>query len=122
MNKAMTPAGTEDIAVASEAVVYTQSFPLFDVDERIGIKIKAGGTGTKKVLVELEESDVRPTTEGTADSDYTEPDSLSDVALLDNTDLHIVEATPVLLQYGRFKLTGQAGNDASTTVAINVSR
>lgn len=122
INAVMTPSGTEDIAVASTATVYTQSFPIFDVDEKFGVKIKAGGAGTKDVLVELEESDVRPATEGSADSDYTEPDGMADVANLVDTDLHITEVMPVLKMYARFKLTGQGSNAATTTVTIGVSR
>ena len=122
MNKVLTATGVEAIPVAGVVTVYSESFPLFDVEKAFGVKILAGGTGTKKVLVELEESNARPSTEGSADSDYVEADSVPDVALLTDTDLHIVEVEPILRMYGRLKLTGQSTNDASTTVTVSISR
>jgi len=116
-----TAAGTAAIPVASTATVYTPSFPLYGADA-FGVSLLAASDNDVDVKVELEEGMERPATEEAASASWVEPDGLADIALLSDEVLHIVQVTPVPAKYGRFKLTGQGTNDATTTVTINLFR
>ena len=113
-----TAAGVSPIPVASAGTVYTPAFVL-GFAESFGVGLLATSDGTVDVLVELEESMTEPTSEA-ADVDCVEPDGFADVLNLTNELMHIKQITPVPAKYGRFKLTGQGANHASTTVRIEL--
>lgn len=111
-------AGTSPIPVAGTATVYTPAFVL-GFAEAFGVGLLAASDGVVDVLVELEECMSVPTNEA-ADTDCVEPEGFPDVMNLTDEVMHIKQITPVPAKYGRFKLTGQGSNDASTTVRIEL--
>lgn len=111
--------GTTSIAVVSDQSIYTASFPM-DKSDVFGVWLKAtSASSTPSITVELQESYRLPTTEGAADSNYVEPDGFSDIftALADEV-AHVTTLSPVPMPYGRYKITGGAGNPADTVVTI----
>ena len=121
VTRIMKADGTDPIPVASTNTVYTPVFELH-AGEAFGVAMKAVVTsGTPDVKVELEESMELPTSEA-ADTDMVEPDGFPDVFNLTDQLVHIKQITPVPAKYGRFKLTGQGMNPASTTVRIDLFR
>lgn len=113
----LTAAGSEDIAVASTAVVYTRAIRLL-FGEYFSLKYKAvSATGSPSVKIEFEESDRAPETEGAADAHYVEPESLNDIeADLTSETWHIKSFSPPVAIYGRLKITGSGSNPADTIV------
>lgn len=111
------------IAVASSdnvTVVYSNSFPL-----RRGVifgwEVKLGGTGTKAVKIELEQGNIRPVTEGLSDSAWVVPDNKTGNPMfvdVTDTNTHHAAYAPNPSAFGRLKITGLTGNDASTTLAV----
>jgi len=130
---AETPAGTvvdivqitdtDGIAVASTATVYSNSFPL-PRQASFGVLLRIASSGTVDVLVELEQSNIRPTTEGSADTtNYAEAqdvdgDAISAIATITDEVMHVVNFAPVATGFARLKITGQGSNDASTVIAV----
>lgn len=111
---------TKDIAVASTAVVYTRSFPLYWATF-FGIWVRAtSATGTPDVMIELQESYKEPTTEGSAEASlWVEPDGFANVFdSIADENAHIKTITPVPMKYGRYKITGNAANPADSIVNI----
>lgn len=115
----VTPIGQIAVALADSVTpAYSNSFPL----RRgciMGWEIQLGGTGTKAVKVELEQSNVRPAVEGTADVNWVIPDNKVATPLYaDITDVlkHQVAYAPNPTGFGRLKFTGLVGNDPSTVV------
>lgn len=105
------------IPIAATATVYSQSF-LLGSSENYSLKYKAASSGTVNLKIELEVSDVLPTTEGSADAtNYVVPENFADVeSALADENLHIKNIAPPVAKYGRLKITGGAGNDNSTTL------
>lgn len=111
---------TSPIPVATTGTIYTPAFRLEGVE---GVEIIAASTGVVDVLVKLETSNVLPTTEEAADSEYTVPDGFADVMNVTDETKHSRElGAPKGDKYGRFKLIGQGSNDASTTLRIRIAR
>lgn len=111
---------TTDIAVASTATVYTKAFKL-ELAEKFALQYQATSPGTVSIKIELEHANVLPTTEGSADDNYVEPDGYSDIVSDVTTEtVHIIAVAPVVSRYGRFKLTGQGANHASTTIDLKL--
>ena len=106
---------------AHSATIYSHSFDLTR-STFFGVMMTAAGT-TVKMVVELEVSDVRPTTEGAADTvNYAVPDNMPEVNDdLADTNLFITSMSPPAFQYGRFKIKTGAGNTADTTINIKLS-
>jgi len=113
-----TSSDSTTLAVASTATVYTKSFPL-PYGGSFGVSAKAASSGTINVKVELEESYRLPINEGSADDYWVVPTGISDVftSVANSTQLHKA-LSPIVMRYGRFKLTGVASNDASTTLTM----
>jgi len=110
---------TEPIPVASTGVVYTPSFPLYGADA-FGVALKCASVGDIDVKVELEVGMERPATEESADDDWAEADGTADVAIITDTDPHPIQMTPVPSRYGRYKMTGQGSNHATTTIRMDL--
>jgi hypothetical protein len=69
--------------------------------------------------VELQESYTAPSTEGSSDSNFAEPDGMDDIfATLGDQNAHIKTITPVPMSFGRYKITGIGANPADTTLQI----
>lgn len=109
------------IAIASTAVVYSHSF-IFGSSENFALKYQATSSGTVNLKIELEISDVAPTTEGSADAtNYAVPANFADIeSALADENLHIKNIAPPVAKYGRLKITGGSGNDASTTLTATL--
>jgi len=120
--KVVTSAGSANIAVVSDAVVYTKSFPLYK-GEHFGVWARATSvTGTPNVKIELEQSWTTPTVEGSAETTlWVIPAGKDPIfsAIADEL-AQIATVTPVPMAYGRYKITGltEAANPADTIVTI----
>ena len=121
----VTAADATDIAIASTATVYTKAFKI-SFGDYFSLDYKASSTsGTPDVKIELEESIGAnlPATEGSADSNYVEPESMSDIeANLTTETWHKKAITPVVGIYARLKITGNVGNPADTIVNAKINR
>jgi len=118
----LTSADSASIAVAATAVIYTRSFKLAFADF-FCVSYKATGTAPD-VLIELEQGVDRPTTEGSSDTAWVEPENMANIETnLTTTTWHHKNLSPVTLPYARFKITGNAGNHATDTVlTMKISR
>lgn len=110
----------ETLAVASQAVVYTNHFsmPLHQENPTFSFEYKATSGGNVALKFELEQSNYAPATAGAADDWWCKPDDC--LEFNDNlTDelLHIKAYPPAPTLFGRFKITGLALNDASTVIS-----
>lgn len=112
-------AGISLVINGSGSVVYGASFPVPDA-ALMGWWIQFDSPGVVAVKVELEQGLDRPATEGSADTGYVVPDSITTemFANIDDEDLHATAYSPVVSKYARLKLTGLAGNNAATELAI----
>ena len=112
-------AGT--IAIASTAVVWTRSFPLF-LANYFGVFIKASSaTGTPDIKVELEESPIEllSTEQGLTNGNWVEPDGADDIVSQINDEVaHIFTVEPTPMPMGRYKITGINANPADTLVTM----
>ena len=114
-----TAAGSSSIAVASTATVYTKSFEFGNDYKYFSAWYKATSDGTVNLKIELQQSYKRPTTEGAADVDWTviEDTGVLESALADEL-AHTDRVFWKPMRFGRFKITGGTGNDASTIIKI----
>ena len=110
---------TDSIAIAGVVTVYTHSFPLFSANY-FGLWILPSSvTGTANLKIELEESWTEPTTEGSSDANWVEPEGFDDVFSAVNDDLaHVKTIAPVPMSFGRYKITGLAGNPADALISM----
>lgn len=109
---------TTPIPVASDATVYTPHFNLYG-GEAFGVTLLAASDGDVNLKIELEEGMSIPTLEA-ADTNCVEPEGFPDIAVIEDELAHIVQITPVPAKYGRFKITGQSTNHATTTLRIDL--
>lgn len=111
--------GKTAIAVASQAVVYTKA-TLTAWSEYFGLAYKAvSSNGTPDVTIQIEESWVLPSTEGSSDSNWVIPVSMSDVHTNLTAETYQIKTISLVpMPYLRFKITGNAGNNADTIVTI----
>ena len=110
--------GSTTIAINADEIIYTGSFPLNRSDV-FGIWAKATSVaGTPSLTIELQESYRKPATEGTADTNYVEPDSFSDVMTISDENAHVDVVAPAPMMYGRYKITGGATNPSDTVLTI----
>jgi len=115
--KVQTAALLETIAVASTATVYTKSFEI-ESGISFGVSVLATSAGTIDVQVDIEQSFDAPINEGSADYTYAIPDSTSAIMTVSAATIRHAVVNPTPLKKLRFKLTGGASNDASTTLQI----
>lgn len=109
------------VPVATTATVYTRSV-LMGSGENYALKYIAASAGTVLLKIELEVSDVVPTTEGSADAvNYCVPANFADIeSALADENLHYKNIAPPVSKYCRLKITGGATNDASTTLTATL--
>jgi len=109
--------GSIDVSGTSGSV-YTQSFPL-PRNATFCFKLKAVSAGAVKLVIELEQSNVRPTTEKAVDAtNWAVPDSSSEIiADLTDTNTHFVAFSPAATNFARLKITKVATNAATDMVA-----
>ena len=106
--------GVDDIAVGGEStVIYTESIPCFR-GMSCSIEVKFSGT-TVRTKVELEQSNVPVTTEGSASDDFVVPDGAAELKdAITGTDTLIKAYAPAATAYMRLKITGNTSNGANT--------
>ncbi len=111
------------VPIVSAETVYTSSF-LMGSAEHYTLKRKATSGGTVGLKIELEISDVRPTTEGAVDTtNYAVPKNFADVESdLTDENLGYNNISPPPCVYGRFKITGSGSNAATTTITMTLMK
>uniref|UniRef100_A0A6H1ZNV5 Uncharacterized protein n=1 Tax=viral metagenome TaxID=1070528 RepID=A0A6H1ZNV5_9ZZZZ len=122
VQKVLLSTESASIAVASTAVVYTKAMKLAFGDY-FALSYKAvSAAGSPDVKIELEQSYELPTTEGSSDAEWVEPENMADIEtnLTVETQKH-KSLSPIPLPYGRFKITGNAGNAADTILTMFLS-
>lgn len=111
--------GSTSIAVASTATVYTKAFKLAYA-EYFSLFYKATSDGTVNAKLEIEECWELPSTEGSQDDDFVVPEGMSIIDTVTDETQHCKSLSPIVAEYARLKITGLAGNDASTTFRIRL--
>lgn len=108
------------IAVASTGVAYGKSFPIFR-GCTYSFDVQFDSSGTVGVTVELEQSDVRPDTEGAVDTKYVVPDNktVPMFSAIANKLRHNVAYTPNATAFARLRYTGVGSNHSSTTATMS---
>ncbi len=107
------------IIIPSTTTVYSRAFRL-NYGQAFGVWLQAAnGSGTANMKVQLEQSYIAPTTEGSADANYVIGDGVADVySNLNDTTAHIKTLSPVPMKYARFKITGLGSNPADASITI----
>lgn len=111
------------IAVATTAVVYTQSFPLRR-GMTFGWEIKMSSSGVCTVTIELEQANQPPTTELAQDDAFVIPanktgaNGMFPAGTIITTNTYNVAYSPNASALGRLKITGTGSNDATTALAV----
>jgi hypothetical protein len=111
-----TSVGSNTIAVASAASVYTKSFPMANA-EYVSAFYKASSDGTVAVTIYFEQSYTKPTTEGAVDSLWATTDTLTAVT---DENAHVEDVDKEIMPYGRFHVVGGATNDSTTALSMKV--
>ncbi len=119
----LTSADSTDIAVAGAVTVYTKVFKLA-FGEYFCLSYKATvSAGAPDLKIELQQSFQEPTTEGATDSNWVEPENMADIETSLTTETyHHKSLSPVTLPFARLKITGAAGNAASTVLNAKISQ
>jgi len=107
------------LAVASSAVVYTHSVPMPRQAAFVWV-VRFDSPGAVNAKIDLEQSDVRPETEGAVDTQYVVPDggAVITAGIVDEL-VHRIGFAPKVAGYCRLKITGLGTgtpNDAGTTL------
>ncbi len=108
--------GVAFAAVGTTDVFYSECFPVEDATYSFEYLFTSGGN--VKVKVQLEQSNVLPETEGSADGNFVVPDGALELddECADEV-VHIKAYAPAATLYARVKVTGLATNDASTVLS-----
>ena len=110
---------SETIAIASTATIYTYTFSLL-YKENFSLILTATSDGSVQIGVWLETSDVLPTTQGSADDNWTVEENASVLIDITDEDRHHVPLSPIVAPIGRLKVIGAGANDATTTLAAKL--
>ena len=122
VDKILSSSEGENIAIASAAVVYTKAFRM-DKGEYFALFYKATSAGTPGLKIELETSWTLPATEGAADDNFVEAESLTDIeADLTTKTWHHKAITPPVCKYARLKITGSGTNPADTVLNAKIAQ
>lgn len=118
----LTSDHVKDIPIVSNATVYTKAWK-WGEGEYFAVDYKGSSSGTVGLLIELEQSNVPPATEGSSDGNYVVAENQQDIeADLSDKTQHIKKLSPVVSVYGRLKITGSGSNDATTTLRAKLAR
>ena len=78
--------------------------------------------GAPELKIEMEQSWVKPTTEGSTDANWVVPESAADVdTTLTDENWHVASISPVAAPFIRFKISATGTNHASATLQIKLS-
>lgn len=118
----LTLAGASSLAVATTGVAYTHAFQPRR-SSAMSLELQFTSSGSVDVKIEMEHGGSAPATEGSADLNFVEADSVDPVSngIIDEL-VHFIAISPVVAPFIRFKLTGQNANDATTTLTRAILR
>lgn len=119
--KIFDSSGNTEIEVSGITTVYTKSFALFGSDGQ-GLHHRVTSDGIVNIRVELQVSPVLPAEEGSADTNFVEPDDFDDIATITDEYAHNPKFGPRVMPYGRLKLSGLTGNDTSSKYIAYIAR
>lgn len=108
------------IAVNATATVYSKAIDLSH-GETFAMIIDAASGGAVGLDIDIEQSDVLPATEGSADGNYVTPEGVSTFLQFAAVGRKIKAYAPVVARYMRLKITGTGANAATTTVTAKLS-
>ena len=105
-----------DLPVAGVTTVYTKTY-ICPKDVVFGFEFKFDSAGVVECDIEIEQGNIAPAVEGTADSNMVVPEGMG--YLMENVgdkNVHIVAYAPVATNFLRAKVTGTGANAASTVL------
>jgi hypothetical protein len=105
-----------NLAVAGVTTVYTQTY-VCPKDVTFGFEIKFASSGTVECDIEVEQGNISPATEGTADTNMVVPEGAG--FLIENVGdqlVHVISYSPTVSNFLRFKISGTGANHASTVL------
>jgi hypothetical protein len=112
--------GTSISCGGASGVVYSKAFELkYFLAGALIYQFTSDGSVNAKI--EIEQSDVLPDTEGSADDNYVVPEGSSAIDTVTDELRHIKNVSLVPTRYARLKITKLSGNDASTVLAAKLS-
>ena len=112
----------KDIPIVSAATVYTKSWE-WGTGEYFSLDYIASSSGVVGLLIELEQGNTLPDTEGSSDTDWVVAENAQDIESdLNDKTQHFKKLSPVVSKYGRLKITGSGSNDATTTLRTKLAR
>ena len=118
MQNAADNTDLSSIAVGGESGVFYSEAVGLPEDATFCFNVKATSGGVVKLIVDFENCNAQPETEGSADLNYVVPDGKSEViADLNDQLAHRVPYSPAATKFGRFKITKVATNAASTVLS-----
>ena len=75
----------------------------------------------RNITIQVEESPVLPTTEGSSDANYVIGSGVADIVTgLTNSTAALKTLSLIPMKYGRLKITGIAGNGSDTTLDLRI--
>lgn len=114
-----TSANNTTIAINGTSTVYTKSFFLPSTGNYLTHGFKAASSGTVNLTITLEQGIAAPETEGAADATWALVSSVN--ATLSSTTQYRAAISTLGTPYGRYKIVGGGGNDASTTLTGDIT-
>jgi hypothetical protein len=108
-------------AIASTATVYSNSIRVGGANV-VGIAYQATSSGgLPDLLIQVEQSYSKPTTEGSSDAKYVIPEDMANVETNLTTETwHVKSLSLVPMKYMRFKVTGNAANPADALLNLEI--
>lgn len=117
----LSSAKSATIPAGGQSQNCTYSMPIKSIENKvIGVMYKATSDGTVNLKITFEQSYDRPSTEGTTDSGYLTSESID--SSLSDENWHLATIDTAVMLYGRFCISGESGNDGSTTMSIKVAK
>ena len=113
------PIITSDLAVADDDTVYTPSWVLTRKNF-FGIEVQFSSDTDVNVQVDLEQSNYREATSGSADSNFTT--AIDTIETITDENVHLLAVAPVVSVYARLKLTGLYSGTASNSSTTVLTR
>jgi len=107
------------LAVASDGVVYTNSWTLVRKNF-FGVEVKFSSDTDVNVKVELEQSNYKEANAGTSDSNFVVATDV--LATITDENVHLLPVAPVVTVYARLKLTGLYSGLASNSITTVLDR
>ena len=114
-----TSANNTTIPINGTSTVYTKSFTLASTGNYFTHGFKAASAGTVNLTITLEQGIALPGTEGAADATWALVSAVN--ATLAATTQYRAAISPIGTPYGRYKIVGGGGNDASTTLTGDIT-